>query len=51
MTTGGWITMLLSVGAVVALFIFCLVKVILGGPAEADHLHGMNIDTKDTDEN
>lgn len=50
MTTGGWITMLLSVGFVVGLFITCITKVILGHkPVEP--LHGLDdIDTPDSAE-
>lgn len=48
MTLGGWITMLISVGTVVCLFGFCLFKV-LKEPKPSDHLHGLDIDTKDID--
>ena len=50
MTTGGWITMLLSVGSVVALFVWCLYRVLFCAP-EPEQLHGIeDIDTKDTHE-
>lgn len=39
MTPGGWIIMLLSVGGVVALFVWCVYKV-LTTPEETEHLHG-----------
>ena len=49
MTLGGWITMLISVGTVLSLFTFCLVKVLReNNPSE--HLHGLDIDTHDTDD-
>lgn len=32
MTTGGWINMLLSVGFVTILFVWCVAKVLLGKP-------------------
>lgn len=34
MTTGGWINMLLSVGAVTVLFTWCLYKVLTHNPQE-----------------
>lgn len=47
MTTGGWITMILSVGFVVSLFTWCITKVLFGGPP-ADKIHSLDgIDTKD----
>jgi len=30
MTTGGWITMILSVGFVTGLFVFCILRVLFG---------------------
>jgi hypothetical protein len=30
MTTGGWITMILSVGFVAALFVYCVCRVLFG---------------------
>ncbi len=47
MTTGGWITMLLSVGFVVVLFLWSLYRVLFCAP-EPEQLHGLDIDTKDT---
>jgi len=50
MTAGGWITMILSVGFVTALFGWCIVRV-LGGRRPVDHLHGLeDIDTRDREE-
>lgn len=37
MTIGGWITMLLSVGFVVVLFLWCIIKV-MTAPAEDSEL-------------
>jgi hypothetical protein len=50
LTTGGWITMILSVGFVVSLFVTCISKVILGHkPVEP--LHGVdNIEPPDIKE-
>lgn len=50
MTAGGWIIMLISVGGVTTLFVACLYKVLTGGSGRTEHLHGMDIDTKDTEE-
>ena len=47
MTAGGWFMMLVSVCSVTTLFVICLYKVLTGGPAP-EHLHGLDIDTKDT---
>jgi hypothetical protein len=50
MTTGGWITLILSVGFVTCLFGWCIFKV-LTGCQPADKLHSLDgIDTKDTEE-
>jgi len=47
MSTGGWITMLLSVGFVTGLLAWCMWKV-LATPEATKHLHGeLDIDTKD----
>ena len=50
MTTGGWITMILSVGFVVSLFGWCIFRVITSrGPV--DSLHGLDDnDTHDLEE-
>jgi hypothetical protein len=45
MTTGGWITMSLSVGFVVVLFVWCVWRVLTSKP---EHIHGIeDIDTQD----
>lgn len=50
MTTGGWITMILSVGFVVCLFGWCITKVLFGKES-TDRLHSLDsIDTGDTEE-
>ncbi len=47
MTIGGWITMILSVGSVTLLLVWCIWKV-LKTPEATRHLHGeLDIDTKD----
>lgn len=45
MTTGGWIVMLLSVGFVTLLFVWCIWKVIV--TPESPHLHGFEMETPD----
>ncbi len=37
MTTGGWITMILSVGFVTTLFLFCIIRVLRGPAANGNH--------------
>ncbi len=49
MTTSGWIIMLASVGIVTGVFILCLYKVLTGGDT-AEHMHGLEQETPDTDE-
>lgn len=39
MTAGGFLIMLVSVGAVTTLFVWCIVRV-LRTPHETEHLHG-----------
>ncbi|MCP5518452.1 MAG: hypothetical protein H7A45_14460 [Verrucomicrobiales bacterium] len=47
MTKGGWLTMILSVGFVVGLFLTCILRVLLGHKP-VDGLHGLDdIDTRD----
>jgi hypothetical protein len=46
MTTGGWIIMLLSVGAVTVLFLWCIWRV-LRTPGETEKLHGFEFETPD----
>ena len=49
MTTAGWIIMLLSVGSVTLLFVWCLYRVLAYKPP-VGKLHGIDdIDTKDSD--
>jgi hypothetical protein len=49
MTTGGAAIMLISVGSVLALVTFCLVRVLSLPPAEIKDLKGpLDIDTRDT---
>ena len=52
MEPGGWIMMLLSVGSVVALFVWCLWQVLFrAGPDTREHLHGgLDIDTQDSND-
>jgi len=38
MTTGGWINLILSVGFVTALFLWCLVRILRQPPAKDHHL-------------
>ena len=49
MTLGGWITLILSVGFVTTLFIWCIGRVLWGRPRPPmEHLHGLeDIDTRD----
>lgn len=37
MTTGGWINLVLSVGFVTTLFLYCIVRVVRGPKANPDH--------------
>lgn len=48
MTPGGWIVMLLSVGAVTFAFAWCIWKV-LTAPDETERLHGFDAHTPDED--
>ena len=52
MTLGGWITMIVSVGSVVLLFLWCLMRVLIHKPpVDVEHLHGeLDIKTKDRQE-
>lgn len=38
MTTGGWINLILSVGFVTTLFVYCLARVLRGSESDAEHL-------------
>lgn len=46
MTAGGWFVMLVSVGSVTALFLWCVWKV-LTTPEETEKLHGFSFETPD----
>lgn len=48
MTTAGWIFMIVSVGAVCALFVWCMYKV-LSTPGETERMHGFGGDEKTPD--
>ncbi|HEX2099170.1 MAG TPA: hypothetical protein VHF69_00820 [Candidatus Synoicihabitans sp.] len=37
MTTGGWINMVLSVGFVTVLFVYCILRVLRGPGAKHEH--------------
>ena len=51
MTTGGWIVMVISVGSVLTLVSYCLIRVLCLPPVEVEeHLHAPpDIDTGDTE--
>ena len=46
MTPGGWIVMILSVGSVTAVFLWCIWKV-LKTPEESEKIHGFSFETPD----
>ncbi len=46
MTQGGWIVMILSVGSVTVVFLWCLWQV-LTTPEESEKLHGFSFETPD----
>jgi len=46
MTAGGWLILVLSVGSVVILFVWCIYKV-LTTPNETEKLHGFDSQTPD----
>jgi hypothetical protein len=48
MTLAGWIIMLLSVGSVSLLLVWCVVKV-LTAPDDVEHLHGFEQATPDAE--
>ena len=51
LTTAGWATMLISVGSVLTLVSFCLLKVLSLPPVEEQSLKGpLEIDTGDTED-
>lgn len=49
MTPGGWFVMIVSVGSVTGLFLWCL-WMVLKDPGEAKRLHGFEIETPDEKE-
>lgn len=49
MNLGGWIILLLSVGTVTSLFIWCIYKVIIT-PGETEHMHGFEMEVPDEKE-
>lgn len=46
MNAGGWLILILSVGTVTTLFVWCIWKV-LSTPGETEHIHGFEIETPD----
>ena len=52
MTTGGWINMILSVGFVTVLFVYCIIRVLKGPGNKTDHdlAHVEPIDEAHADE-
>ncbi|WP_309380387.1 hypothetical protein [Cerasicoccus frondis] len=48
MTAGGWLFMIVSVGGVIALFSWCMWKV-MTTPGESEHIHGFNVDEETLD--
>lgn len=46
MTAGGWVVLGMSVGVVVALFLWCVWKV-LTTPGETERMHGFEFETPD----
>ena len=50
MTAGGWVMMILAVGGMTGLLVWCIRKV-LSTPGATEHLHSqVDIDTQDHDE-
>jgi hypothetical protein len=50
MTLGGWITMLLSVGFVVILFVWCIIKVMTAPPEKSTMAHIEPVEEDETDQ-
>ena len=49
MEPAGWVVMLLSIGSVMTLVSYCLIRVLSLPPVEMEELHGpLDIDTGDT---
>ncbi|MEX0324458.1 MAG: hypothetical protein AB3N33_00050 [Puniceicoccaceae bacterium] len=49
MNSGGWFIMILSVGTVSSLFVWCIYRV-LTTPGETEKLHGFEMETPDEKE-
>jgi hypothetical protein len=47
MTLGGWLVMIVSVGTVTGLFIWCIYKVMTEKKTDDHHIHGLDIETPD----
>ena len=48
MTTAGWIVMIVAIGGMTGMLIWCVYKVV-STPGSEEHLHSpMDIDTRDT---
>jgi heme/copper-type cytochrome/quinol oxidase subunit 2 len=47
MSAGGWLVMIVSVGGVTVLFVWCIWKV-LATKGETEHIHGFEMDPPDT---
>jgi hypothetical protein len=50
MTIGGWITMLLSVGFVVVLFLWCIIKVLTAKPEGVSMAHIEPVEESEAEE-
>lgn len=50
MTTGGWITMILSVGFVVSLFSWCIFKVLTTASSDSSMAHIEPVEKEEADE-
>ena len=49
MTYGGWIMLILSIGSVTSLFVWCIYQV-LTIPQETEHVHGFEQETPDIED-
>jgi hypothetical protein len=49
MTYGGWIMLILSIGSVTSLFVWCIYQV-LTIPRETEHVHGFEPETPDMED-
>jgi hypothetical protein len=50
MTTAGWITLIVSVGGVTLLFVWCVVKVLTSPPRDHELAHVEPVETSQADE-